>query len=90
MRNAAGKQLARILRVSPDRWSPLERHAFSDFACVLQLVPEVAKWTPAQMRLLVEIIRAKATQPEREYLWLMQKHEPLRQAFLKIGSKPRG
>ena len=88
MRQAATKQLARTLHTSPARWSPLEQHAFSDFACVLQLVPDVAKWTPAQKRLLTEIIRAKATQPEREYLWLMQRHEPLRQAFLKIGSKP--
>ena len=46
--------------VNLETWNSRERWAFSNFALVLALVPGVARWTHAEKRSLLAIIRAKA------------------------------
>jgi hypothetical protein len=87
MRRAATKALARTLRVNPKTWNPHAQWAFGNFAVVLALVPGVARWTPNDKRALIAVIRAKAGSDESKYLRLLQRHETLRDALLKVGSK---
>ncbi len=68
------------------KWTTVEQSAFSDFAVVLALAPEVKGWSSREKERLAEIIRAKVGASEAEYLRLMQKHEKLKQVMLRLGS----
>ena len=86
MRLATTADLQRILKVDTETWEAIERTAFENFASVLFLVPELKSWTPNQKQALVQIILAKATADESEYLQLLQKHDALKLAVVSLGS----
>lgn len=82
---AAVEKLARELRLNPAKLKPNEQRIFSDFAVVLNLVPDFARW-PAQDKAAVgKIITAKASGTEQSYQSLLNKHGRLRQAILQLG-----
>jgi hypothetical protein len=87
MRKAAAAQLGRHLGVDPSKLKPREQGAFSDFAMVLSLVPQLAQWPSNDKASLREIIAAKAARTELRYVQLLQKHARLRAALLKPGSQ---
>ncbi len=87
MRRAASTNLARVLRVNPGTWSGIERSAFDDFAFALALVPELKHWTVRQKRALIQIIRAKVSGDESDYLRLLQHHDSLKAALLTLGCR---
>jgi len=86
MRKAAIAQLARNLNLNPQRLKAHEQTAFADFAMVLSLVPDVARWPSEEKAALQTIIGAKAGRSEQRYMRLLQKHARLRAAILKLGS----
>src|SRR5271166_6296380 len=86
MCRATSTALAVNLKVDPRKWSTAEQTAFKDFAFVLSLVPELTSWTTNQKRALVAIIRAKAANDESAYLQLLQQHEVLKKALVRLGS----
>ena len=86
LRKVARVWLSRVLGVSIDSWSQLQRINFENFAVVCSLVPELPLWSGADKRALVRIIRAKSAANETLYLRLSQKHPRLREALLKLGS----
>jgi hypothetical protein len=88
MRCDAGAALARLLNVDPESWNPVEQNAFANFAVLLSLVPEKARWTSPQKQALVNVIRAKAAPHEADYLHLLQGHDGLRESLLRLGSAP--
>jgi hypothetical protein len=88
MRRHARAALARNLDVDPGSWNPAEQTAFENFAVLLALVPELEHWTSAQRQALVGIIRAKAAAHEADYLHLLQGHDFLRDALVRLGSVP--
>src|SRR5271166_3714815 len=88
MGRATSTVLAADLRVDPKKWTPLEQLAFKDFAFVLSLVPELKGWTGDQKRTLAEIIRAKVSADESDYLRLLQGHVALKEALVPLGSAP--
>ena len=85
-RKAAAKALAGNLGVRIPKADSLEHAGFCNFAMVLSLVPELKSWTAAEKRGVVEIIRAKCGRDEMRYLRLLQGHDRLRAAVLKLGS----
>ena len=89
MRRATSAALARTLQVETKTWNAIERAAFEDFACVLSLVPELESWTSNQQQALTQIILAKATADEAEYLRLLQRHNALKGALVTLGSSLR-
>jgi hypothetical protein len=86
MRKAAVVQLARNLNLNPQRLKAHEHTAFADFATVLGLVPDLARWSAEEKAALRAIIAAKAGRSELRYMQLLQKHTRLRAAILKLGS----
>jgi hypothetical protein len=88
MRRATTSVLARTLEADLESWHPLERCAFANFAVALALTPGLARWTPAEKRSLLAIIRAKAGPSESHYLHLLQRHHRLREALLRASAKP--
>ncbi len=57
----------------------------SGLALVLSVIPGVASWSPAEKKVVAAILRAKERGSETHYLRLMQRHDRLRAAFLKLG-----
>jgi len=86
MRKAAIARLARIIQVDPRKLKPQAQIAFADFATVLSLVPDIARWSSDEKDSLRQIIAAKAGRTELRYQDLLQKHRRLRTAILRIGS----
>ncbi|HZE82494.1 MAG TPA: hypothetical protein VE604_16455 [Candidatus Polarisedimenticolia bacterium] len=87
MRKAAVTWLARIITVDPQKLKPQALGAFSDFATVLSLVPDVSRWSSDDKDALREIIAAKAGPNELRYQRLLQSHPRLRAAILRLGSQ---
>jgi hypothetical protein len=88
MRRATTKSLAKSLGVNLETLNAREQSAFGNFAVVLALTPGVARWTHAEKRSLVAIIRAKAAPSETHYLQLLQRHHRLGDALLRAGANP--
>lgn len=86
MRAASARRAAKILSVDTSKWSALEKISFENIATALALVRDLSTWTREEKDALVKIIRAKTARDEMRYLHLMQKHERLRDALLRIGS----
>jgi hypothetical protein len=86
-RQAATASLARNLGVSLNDFRGCEREAFDNFAIALHPAPEIADWSAADKKALLDIIRARAAAEEWDYLRLLREHAPLRDAFLRLGSR---
>ncbi len=87
MRRATTMQLARQLGLDLHKLKTHERTAFADFAMVLSLVPDLARWPSDEKAALRAIIAAKATKTEQRYQRLLIRHTRLRRAVLRIGNK---
>jgi len=88
MRVATTAELGETLGVDTTKWSAAERSAFQNWACVLLLVPELKAWTRDQRQALVQIILAKASADESKYFRLLQQHDTLKRAIVRLGSSP--
>jgi hypothetical protein len=88
MRSETRARLERLLDVDRLSWGAAEQTAFENFAMVLMLTPEILDWSSAEKKALVDIIRAKAAPNEADYLHLLQRHDSLREALLRLGSSP--
>ena len=87
MRKAAVMRLARIVPMDRRKLKPQAQVAFEDFATVLSLVPERDRWSSDEKDALREIITAKVATNELRYQRLLQNHNRLRSAILKMGSQ---
>jgi hypothetical protein len=85
-RAEAVKKLNWVLGLSLRNWRETELPALSDFAVTLHLVEDLDRWSDKEKRDLARVIRAKAGPDEGRYLQLMQKHERLRKAMIRLGS----
>ena len=81
--------MAAALGLRPAALTARERRAFAGLAPVLDLVPDLARWSRAERDGVVAIIRAKARGPESRYLRLLQRHARLRAALIRLGSGVR-
>jgi hypothetical protein len=88
MRSAYRATLATMLTVDPSGWDSPDQTAFDNFAALVSVIPEVARWLPEEKRALLSVIRAKAGAEETEYLRQLQLHHRLRDAVLRLGSAP--
>jgi hypothetical protein len=85
MRQAALRSVSRALNVNPSHWSASEQSAFANMDLVLSLIPGLSRWSEEEKSSIVQIIRAKASAQESRFLRLMQRHNRLRDAVIKLG-----
>jgi hypothetical protein len=64
-----------------------ERRAFARIAPVLSAIPGLNRWNAEEREAMREIIRAKAGRREEVYLRLLARHERMRRALIKLGSR---
>ncbi len=86
-RDGALSRVARALKLSLRRLSPLERRLFADFALVLDGSSGLRSWSAGERRGLLVLVSAKARRSEREYQRLLRAHGPLRRRLLALGSR---
>ena len=90
IRAASVAQVRRALSVAGGagvgKFNEAEERAFSNFALVLALVPNLARWTAEEKRDALRIIRAKASADELRYLRLLRRHARLRRAIIALGT----
>ncbi len=87
LRRSAERRVSKALDLEPSSLSALERRAFQEFALVLDLIPDLARWTRGERRDVGAIVRAKSERHERAYLRRMQRHPRLREALIRLGSR---
>ncbi|HEY2798609.1 MAG TPA: hypothetical protein VGK26_12025 [Thermoanaerobaculia bacterium] len=97
MRREFGGSAARLRTVSEGRVAaalgmaiPREqvaRRAFSELALVLDLIPDLERWSAAERRAAAAVVRAKAGPLERAYLRGLQRHARLRRALIRLGTR---
>ncbi|HEX8422598.1 MAG TPA: hypothetical protein VF634_04265 [Pyrinomonadaceae bacterium] len=86
IRDASVKAVRRALGATGEKLNAAEERAFSNFALVLALIPGLARWTTAEKREVMQIIRAKAGADELRYLRLLCRHARLRRAIIALGT----
>ncbi len=83
---ACAREAAALLRGGPAAgWSASERQAFERWAPFVLLLPGVARWSPAEQRALVAVIRAKGGRRETEFVHAFDAHPKLRAAVAEIA-----
>ncbi len=86
LRKASEGRVAAALSMTIPR-DPVARRAFSALALVLDLIPDLERWSAAERRAAAEIVRAKAGSSERAYLRGLQRHARLRRALIRLGTR---
>jgi hypothetical protein len=85
--NASADEAARSLAIERQDFNELERQAFDKLAFLLVLIPDLDRWSAEEKSHIVNIVRAKAGADESRYARLLQSHNALRDAVIKIGSR---
>jgi hypothetical protein len=62
-----------------------ERLAWERWAPLVRILPGVARWSAAQKRKLIEVIRAKGGRHETDFVARFDRHLPLRRAILRLA-----
>lgn len=86
-RERAARRVAAALGRSGARIPRGEAKAFEDFALVLDLVPDLARWSRTEKAGVLEAVEAKAARSERTYLARLSAHPRLRRTLIAIGSR---
>lgn len=89
MRAASVASFRRALGAVAARLTEAEERAFSNFAVVLALVPDLRRWTAEEKSAALSVIRAKAGADELRYLRLLCRHAPLRRAIIALGTNSK-
>jgi hypothetical protein len=68
------------------RWAPGERLWFRRWAPLIDAIPGWNRWSRAERRALVEVVRAKGGRRESDYARLFDRHARLSGAILSLGA----
>ena len=86
IRDASARSLASILKTRVPKDNDPARKSFEDFAMLASVIPDLQSWSGAEKNGLLQIIRAKSDANEMRCLHLLQQHDRLRDAMLRLGS----
>jgi hypothetical protein len=70
-------------------WSREERMAWNRWSPVILNLPGVRRWSRAERRALVEVVRAKGGRRESEFVRRFDRHPRLRSALLRLARSVR-
>lgn len=65
-----------------------ERLAWERWAPLVAVLPGLSRWSPADRRALVAVIRAKGGRRESEYVTRLDAHAPLRRSLVRLSREP--
>ena len=81
-------RITRVLKINSARWTADQKHSLANWSLVLDLIPDLSRWSSDEKHRLIKIIRAKSSPNEMLYLRQTQHHPRLREALIRVGSKP--
>ena len=67
------------------RWSPGERMAWTRWSPLVLILPGLERWSAAEKRALVEVVRAKGGRREAEFVRRFDRHRRLRDALRRLA-----
>jgi len=85
MRAESIERVRKALGANTSSWNQAEQAAFENLALVFAIIPNLDQWDHSEKELATQVIRAKAHPDEARYLHLMQKHNRLREAMIKLS-----
>jgi hypothetical protein len=88
IRRESAARVARALGASLPSGSETARRAFEDWSLVLARIPDLARWTTDEKGAVAAIVAAKSGRTEAAYLRRMRRHRRLREALIRLGSRP--
>jgi len=88
LRAGERRAAARLGVRSMQRWTASERLWWRRWAPLLDALPGLDRWSAAERRALVRIVRAKGGRCEDEYARLFDLHSRLAAAVLAVGRRP--
>ncbi|HEX5053147.1 MAG TPA: hypothetical protein VFZ65_15335 [Planctomycetota bacterium] len=71
------------------KWDEGERLAWMRWSPLVLVLPGVAKWTAAERRALVDVVRSKGGRRESDYVRLLDAHKRLRTSLRALAATPR-
>jgi hypothetical protein len=81
------RETARLLGVRLHRLADSERLAWERWSPLLRILPGLERWSPADKRDLVEVVRAKGGRSELDYLPRFNEHRRLGKAILALAGR---
>lgn len=70
-----------------NKWTTGERIAFERWCPMLALIDDLGDWNKKNKHLLIEIIKSRAAEREKNYTSLMRRHRNLQEALAKIATR---
>jgi len=86
IRAASAVEVAKGIGIKQPAVGSKHRQAFEDLSLVLALIPDLLEWSDSEKRAVARIIPAKTGPNEARYARLLQAHQKLRAAIIKLGS----
>ena len=84
---AARRTVIRALGISGwQRWFAPEQMALERLSPILVLILDLPRWTPAEKRALVRIIKAKGGRREAAYIGLLREHHRLARSLRELAN----
>ncbi len=88
-RSCAGEAARRLGLRSQDGWSPTERLAWRRWAPVLCLIRGIERWSSAEKRSAIAVVRAKGGRRESDFVRRFDAHARLRAGVLRLARSSR-
>lgn len=86
---ACSREAARLVGLHAQRgFSSGERLAWERWSPLILILPGLSRWSPAEKRALVEVVRAKGGRREAEFVARFDRHARLRRAVLQLTEAP--
>jgi hypothetical protein len=85
----SSREAARLLGLgSQEGFSRGERLAWERWSPLVLILPGIERWSSAAKRDLVQVIRAKGSRRESDFVTLFDRHAPLRRAIRALAEGP--
>ncbi len=86
--DTAVQSISRTLGIANTaRWSDGEKLALTRLAPLVDIIPDIPRWSVDDRRLLVDVIRAKGGMVERQFVTLMNRHAKFKAALEKMAKQ---
>jgi hypothetical protein len=80
-------EAAALLGMTPAKLPEDERRSLERWAPLVLILPGIEHWSAAERRALADVVRAKASLRESDFVGLFDKHLPLRRAILTLSRR---
>ena len=85
----AREAMVRLGMESLSGWSMDEKRAWARWAPLVTLLPGLERWSAGERHAAADVIRAKGSRRESDFVWRFDAHQKLREALAKLARSTR-